>query len=130
MRQLILALTLFLLAAAASGVIVPSCSVETVDGACAATIEDEWLLCSVSPTAETGQRLVAAICFAYGYQEDIDDGAGGTIPNPVTCADWADQRVADLMTAILVSAETRQAQDSVEPVIPPDPPIGVGDPAP
>lgn len=70
--------------------------------------------------------LVNGICYDFGYQENVPDSEGGTIPNPESKNDFAkrihkewlrqkyiDERVRsnDAVRATLVNTATTEAED-------------------
>lgn len=52
---------------------------------------DDWMVTNVW-TVEDRQAFLDDFCSQYGYQEMIDDGAGGMISNPVSRSEFANSK--------------------------------------
>ena len=48
---------------------------------------------NVNLTAAQKLALLSDFCAQYGYQEQIDDGQGNIIPNPVTQKEFANHKI-------------------------------------
>lgn len=50
-------------------------------------------------------RVLDAFAVRYGYQNDIPDGSGGTMPNPETRGQFAKRMVSDYIRQVVREAE-------------------------
>ncbi len=72
-------------------------------------------------TAVPRNRIVNAFASAYGYSATIPDTAnpGATLPNPVTSADFAVDKIVEYIQNIVKGEEHKTAQAAVVVANPP-----------
>ncbi len=66
-------------------------------------------------------RIINAFASAYGYSATIPDPAnpGATLPNPVTTADFAVDKISEYIQAVVKGEEVKTAQAAVVVANPP-----------
>lgn len=52
---------------------------------------DDWMVINAWSAADR-QAFLDDFCSQYNYQEEVDDGMGGTIPNPVGKSEFANSK--------------------------------------
>jgi hypothetical protein len=63
--------------------------------------------------AAAKQQMLSDFCSAYGYEANITDEAGNSIPNPVTKVDFANRKINNYIKEVINSYRKRKAQDVV-----------------
>lgn len=58
------------------------------------------------------QRVLDAVCYLNGYTDQVSDGQGGLINNPITKVVFAKQQAANWLKASVATYEVSQAVNS------------------
>lgn len=72
---------------------------------------DDWMVANAW-TAPARQAFLDDFTSQYNYQENIDDGMGGTIPNPVSKSEFANQNLVLFVVQTVNSWRNRAARDA------------------
>lgn len=67
---------------------------------------------NVDLTSAKKIALLDDFVLQYGYEENIDDGEGGTIPNPVTKTETFNQKVTDFIVQTINAQRLKVARDA------------------
>lgn len=59
--------------------------------------------------SESSERVVAAFCARFGYNDTVDDENGDDIPNPVSREEFAHDRICRWITSQVVKHESQSA---------------------
>ena len=68
---------------------------------------------NVNLTAAQKLALLSDFCAQYGYQEQIDDGQGNIIPNPITQKEFANRKITRYIAETVNAKRWSKAIDAV-----------------
>lgn len=69
---------------------------------------------NVNLSAAKKVELLEDFCKQYGYEEEIDDGAGGMIPNPVTRKVFANDKISSFIKQTVNAVRRKEQLELVE----------------
>ncbi len=67
---------------------------------------------NISLSAAKKQAMLSDFCEQYGYQEEIDDGEGELVPNPISKVEFANERIESFIRETVNATRIRRAKEA------------------